>query len=259
MPTFNFKKIDISYLDQGQGEVIVFLHGFLENKNMWQQTMVAFQKTHRCIAIDLLGHGQTPCLGYIHSMEKQADMILSLLNHLDIKKFHLVGHSMGGYIALAILEKKPRMVQQLVLLNSTSAEDSEERKVNRERAVAAVKQNHLLFIGVAVTNLFSANSQKKLNAIIEKLKIEAQAIPKQGVIAALSGMKIRKDRTFLLAQGTHDILVILGKKDPVLPYESTKALSKLKKVKLVTLTEGHMSWLENPETMQEALIDFIRA
>jgi len=259
MQTFQYKNIAISYQDQGQGEVILFLHGFLENKNMWQKTINSFQKTHRCLSIDLLGHGQTPCIGYIHTMEKQANMVLALLNHLDIKKFHLIGHSMGGYIALALLEKKPKLIQKLILLNSTAAADNEERKINRERAIAAVKQNHQLFIGLAIANLFSTNSQKKLSTAIEKLKQEAQQTPKQGVIAALSGMKIRKDYTFLLSQGTHNILVVLGKKDPVLPYDNTKLLANHKQVKLVTLTQGHMSWLENYEEMQNALINFIRA
>jgi len=116
-----------------------------------------------------------------------------------------------------------------------------------------------LFIGLAIANLFSTNSQKKLSTAIEKLKQEAQQTPKQGVIAALSGMKIRKDYTFLLSQGTHNILVVLGKKDPVLPYDNTKLLANHKQVKLVTLTQGHMSWLENYEEMQNALINFIRA
>ena len=117
---FNYKNTSAAYQDQGQGGVIVFLHGFLENMSMWQKTVEDLKLSHRCIFIDLLGHGQTGCLGYIHTMEKQADMVVSLLKFLNINQFSLIGHSMGGYIALAILEKKPKMVNQVVLLNSTS-------------------------------------------------------------------------------------------------------------------------------------------
>jgi pimeloyl-ACP methyl ester carboxylesterase len=163
---------------------------------------------------------------------------------------------MGGYIALAILEKKPKKVNQVVLLNSTSMADSEERKLNRERAIVAVKQNHQLFIGLAVGNLFSENSLKNHTCAIEQLKKEALDSPKQGVIAALSGMKIRKERTFLLEKYKSKFLIILGKKDPVLDFQTQADLANLINVKLEVLTEGHMSWLEDVEGLKCALKSF---
>jgi pimeloyl-ACP methyl ester carboxylesterase len=253
---FNYKNTTVAYQDQGQGDVIVFLHGFLENMSMWQKTVEDFKFSHRYVFIDLLGHGQTGCLGYIHTMEKQADMVVSLLKFLNINQFSLIGHSMGGYIALAILEKKPKKVNQVVLLNSTSMADSEERKLNRERAIVAVKQNHQLFIGLAVGNLFSENSLKNHTCAIEQLKKEALDSPKQGVIAALSGMKIRKERTFLLEKYKSKFLIILGKKDPVLDFQTQADLANLINVKLEVLTEGHMSWLEDVEGLKCALKSF---
>lgn len=258
MQTLLYKNTPIAYQDIGHGEVIVFLHGFLENQTMWIKTVTHFQKTHRCITIDLLGHGQTPSLGYIHTMEKQADVVLAVLKHLNIKQFSMIGHSMGGYIALAILEKKPKLVKKLVLLNSTAQADSEERQINRERAIAAVKQNHKVFISMAILNLFSENSQNLLTEAINQLKEEAMGMPKQGIVAALSGMKIRKDRTFLLEKYPEKFLIILGKNDPVLDYESTKSLANIEGVKIVSLAEGHMSWLENLDEMLVALKDFFK-
>lgn len=257
--TFLYKNLEIAYQDHGHGEVLIFLHGFLESQTMWTQSIEHFKQTHRCIAIDLFGHGHSPCLGYVHTMEKQADMILALIKFLTIKHFSIIGHSMGGYIALAILEKKPKMVKQIVLLNSTSIADNEERKINRERAIAAVKQNHQLFIGMAVANLFSQNSQKKLPNAIERLKEEALNTPKQGVIAALSGMKIRKDRTYLLEENSHKFLIVLGKKDPVLDYESNLSIVKKLQIKQLSLSEGHMSWLENFDEMIEGLKKFLKS
>ena len=254
---FNYKNTSAAYQDQGQGGVIVFLHGFLENMSMWQKTVEDLKLSHRCIFIDLLGHGQTGCLGYIHTMEKQADMVVSLLKFLNINQFSLIGHSMGGYIALAILEKKPKMVNQVVLLNSTPIADSEERKLNRERAIVAVKQSHQLFIGLAVGNLFSENSLKKHANAIEQLKKEALDTHKQGVIAAISGMKIRKDRTFLLEKYKSKFLIILGKKDPVLDCQTQVDLANLNNIKHVVLNEGHMSWLEDVEGLKSALKSFL--
>ena len=66
------KEIKINYEIEGNGDVIVFLHGFLENLTMWNTIMPSFFKKYKCIAVDLLGHGETECLGYVHTMEDMA-------------------------------------------------------------------------------------------------------------------------------------------------------------------------------------------
>jgi pimeloyl-ACP methyl ester carboxylesterase len=99
-----------------------------------------FCKENRVITIDLLGHGETECLGYVHTMEDNADAVHSVLLELGIRKSILVGHSMGGYVALAFAELYPEYVKGLALLNSTASADSEERKLNRDRAIR-VKQS----------------------------------------------------------------------------------------------------------------------
>ncbi|HWS59814.1 MAG TPA: alpha/beta fold hydrolase, partial [Flavobacterium sp.] len=137
MKTTIYKNTKIAYTDQGKGTAIVLLHGFLENQSMWNAYISDFSKKNRVITIDLLGHGATECLGYIHSMEDQADMIHHVLHDLKIRKAVFIGHSMGGYIALAFAELYPDSMKGLVLLNSTSRADSDERKINRDRAIIA--------------------------------------------------------------------------------------------------------------------------
>ena len=69
---FLYKNINIYYSDTGTGTATVLLHGFLENATMWDYYIPDFSKKQRVIAIDLLGHGQSECLGYVHTMENQA-------------------------------------------------------------------------------------------------------------------------------------------------------------------------------------------
>ncbi len=107
MRTTNFKNTKISYTDQGKGNAVVLLHGFLENCTMWNYLAPVLAKKNRVICIDLLGHGQTDCLGYIHSMEDMADAIHQVITELKIRKAVFVGHSMGGYVALAVAELYP--------------------------------------------------------------------------------------------------------------------------------------------------------
>jgi len=96
MKTTHFKNTAISYTDQGKGTAIVLLHGFLENKKMWDAFIPEWSKKFRIITIDLLGHGETGCMGYVHSMENNADVVHEVLAELRLRKAILVGHSMGG-------------------------------------------------------------------------------------------------------------------------------------------------------------------
>ncbi|OXB23209.1 alpha/beta hydrolase [Flavobacterium tructae] len=256
MKTLLYKNTKISYSDSGTGNAIVFLHGFLENKKMWKDYVDFFSEKHRIITIDLLGHGESDSLGYVHTMEDNANAVQEVLNHLKIEKATVVGHSMGGYVGLAFAELFPKNIQKLVLLNSTSKEDSPERKLNRTRAIKAVKQNYVTFVSLAIGNLFSENNRIRLTEEIEKVKTQALQTPLQGIIASLEGMKIRKDREALLQQNLFPVLLILGKKDPVLDYEDSRTQIDDTTAELISFEDGHMSHIENKEELKTVLSQF---
>jgi pimeloyl-ACP methyl ester carboxylesterase len=253
-----YKNTKISFTDDGKGTTVVLLHGFLENKTMWDKYVSALSKNHRIITIDLLGHGETECLGYVHTMEDQADMIFAVLISLRIRKIVLVGHSMGGYVALAFAELYPDYVKGLFLLNSTSRADSDERKINRDRAIKAVKQNHTNFVRISITNLFSEDNREVLKKEIEKVKLQALKTPLQGIVASLEGMKIRKDREVLLHFAPFPIQLVLGGKDGVLIYPETIDQIEGTKVELTTFPDGHMSHIENEKELKIVLLEFLK-
>ena len=258
METLLYKNTQISYSDTGKGTAVVLLHGFLENKTMWDNYISELSKKNRIITIDLLGHGKTESLGYVQTMEENADIIHEVLSKLRIRKAVLVGHSMGGYVALAFTELYPEKMKGLILLNSTSKEDSSERKKNRDRAIKAVKKDYETFIRLSISNLFSEDNREKLIKEIEEVKIQALKTPLQGIVASLEGMKIRKDREFLLHATTYPKLLILGKKDPVLNYEENLEQIKSTDVELVTFPDGHMSSIENKTELLTVLTDFFK-
>ena len=113
-----YKNIEISYTSHGKGSVVVLLHGFLENKSMWNTIIPILLKKNRVITIDLLGHGNSGNLGYLHTMENQAQMVKAVLNHLKLRRFIIIGHSLGGYIALALAELYPENIKKLCLMNA---------------------------------------------------------------------------------------------------------------------------------------------
>lgn len=258
LKSINYKNTPIHFTDSGTGMVVVLLHGFLENKDMWKPLQPVFENRYRMIAIDLLGHGETGCVGYIHTMEEQAAMVFEVIQKLKVKKAVFIGHSMGGYIALALAEAHPKLFQGLVLLNSTAKPDSDERKANRDRAIAAVKENHKTFVSIAVANLFGEESRSRLQTKIKYTQQEALKTPLQGIIAALEGMKIRKDRSEILKNAHFPILLVLGKKDGVLSYEDSLDQIENTNVNLKSLEDGHMSHLENTSELINILKEFIK-
>lgn len=258
MNQISYKNTKISYSDTGKGNAVVLLHGFLENQTMWQDLVPELSKKYRIITIDLLGHGETECLGYVHSMEDNANAVQAVLSKLRIRKAIFVGHSMGGYVALAFAELYPSSVKGLVLQNSTSKADSEERKANRDRAIKAVKKDFIGFVRLSIANLFNPNNRERLANEIGKVKLEALKTPLQGVVASLEGMKIRKDREVLLHLTSFPKMLILGKKDPVLNYAESLEQIEDTAVKLFTFPDGHMSYIENKDELKKVLLDFFK-
>jgi pimeloyl-ACP methyl ester carboxylesterase len=258
MKSTHHKNAKITFSDTGKGTTIVLVHGFLENLKMWNAFIPELSEKHRVIAIDLLGHGGSECLGYVHTMEDQADMVHQVLMQLKIKKAVFIGHSMGGYVALAFAELYPEAMKGLVLLNSTSKADSHERKINRNRAIKAVKQNYAAFVSLSIANLFSEANRECLANEIVKVREQALQTPLQGIIAALEGMKVRKDRERLLHSVNFPVLLILGEKDGVLNYQDSLEQIKGTEVQLVVFPDGHMSHIENETDVKRVLLAFLK-
>ena len=253
-----YKGTQIFYTDEGKGPALVFLHGFLENSSIWDALKQEFLDKHRVICIDLLGHGKTGCLGYMHSMTMMAEAVKAVLDQLRLRKVVFAGHSMGGYVALAFAELYPDHVKGLALINSTPLADTEEKKLNRDRAIAAVKQNHRSFIRMAIANLFRPKNRRIFADAIKGLKQEALKTPLQGIVAALEGMKIRPDREVLMHFTPYPKLVVLGKRDPVMDADKLYNQLKTTEVELCVYPDGHMSFLENFEVLQQDLKTWLK-
>lgn len=251
------KGINIYYSDNGEGKPVVLLHGFLENSTMWDAFIPELSKKNRIICIDLLGHGKTGCLGYVHTMESMAESVHAVINHLKIKRSAIIGHSMGGYVALAYAEKYSKTINGLCLMNSTAQADSKERKQNRDRAIIAVKQNYKAFVRIAVVNLFRPKNRRLFSQQIKLIKQEALKTPLQGIISALEGMKIRKDRTHVFKNALYKKLMIISKKDPVLNYGSMLKESVNSNSNVVEFPDGHMSHVENKALFLQNIMYFI--
>ena len=169
-----YKNINLYFNDIGTGEPIVLLHGFLENSSIWDKFLIPLSKKNRVLSIDLLGHGKSECLSYIHTMEEMADAVNEVLKSLQIGKATIIGHSMGGYVGLAFAEKYIEKVKGICLMNSTSQADSEERKELRLRACKMAQTNYEALVKMSIINLFAETSRITFAKEIEGIKPDIQ-------------------------------------------------------------------------------------
>ncbi|MBT8394855.1 MAG: alpha/beta hydrolase [Flavobacteriaceae bacterium] len=253
----SYKGKNICYSSVGKGTAVVLIHGFLESKTMWEPFIPDLSKRNQIITIDLLGHGKTGCVSSIHSMEDMAEVVKVVLSELKISESILVGHSMGGYVALAFAEKYSNDIIGLCLMNSTAEPDTKEKRINRDRAVDAVQKNKNSFVRISITNLFRPKNRSIFARELKQVKDEALKISVDGITAALKGMKIRKDRVNLLRSLSCKKMMIIGKRDPVLDYDSLIEQTKDSKIQLVEFPDGHMSHIENKQDFLTTIMHFI--
>ena len=253
-----YKNAKISFSSTGKGAAIVLLHGFLENSSMWNSITKELSKRNKVICIDLLGHGNSECIGYIHSMEIMAEAVEAVLKHLRIRKSIFIGHSMGGYVALAFADKNPQNVKGFCLMNSTSLADDDERKKLRARANKLVQDNFENMVQMSFTNLFSEESRITYKTEIKLALQDALKTPLQGYIACQEGMKIRPNRIAILKNNDFKKLFIIGKKDPVLNYKELVEEAKETNSEVVIFEEGHMSHIENRVELIDVLKSFVK-
>lgn len=240
-----FNSTSIYYEKQGEGPALILLHGFLESSTMWGELIAVLTKRNTIISIDLPGFGKSGCLSETHSMELMAEVVHKILEKEKIQSATFMGHSMGGYVALAFAEIYQQRVDKLILLNSTPEEDSPDRKMNRDRSLKVISKNPEIYIKMAIDNLFVESSQDLYASEIEKLKKEALEFPVEGIKAAILGMKIRKNRISVLKNFTNIKIMIAGIQDPLIDLESSKDLALQTNSDLILVSGGHMGMIEN--------------
>ncbi len=258
--SIKFKSINVTFTDEGKGKVVVFLHGFLGAKEVWKKFSEELSKTQRVITIDLLGHGNTDCLSYVHTMEEMAEAVEAVVSHLKLRKYFLVGHSLGGYVGLAMAENNPDNIKGLVMFHSTAKADDKQHRINRDRATRIIKQNAELFIKEAVPNLFNLN-HKPHKRSMDAYRRLAFSTSKQGIVAAQQGMKIRADREIIIKFAPYPVLYIIGKEDNILPYQGLIEQSRLSESNasgyLLLDKTGHMGMYEAEKETYQAIKKFV--
>jgi 3-oxoadipate enol-lactonase len=254
---------EFSVFDEGTGAPIVFVHGFPLNHTMWQGQLDAFADSHRVIAPDLRGFGNSGVTEGTATMKQFADDLNAILDALEVTEpITYCGLSMGGYIGWEFMRKYSRRVKSLILCDTRAAADSPEGIKNRHDMAEKV----LLFgpvpaVGTMLPKLVSEKTNAERPDVLKRLREMIVGSDKRSISAALLGMAQRPDSSAMLPTLTTPTLVIVGAEDQLTPALEVKQMAEaIPQALFVEISgTGHMAPMEDPQTVNDAMARFLES
>ena len=246
--------VRIGYTDEGKGLPLLFVHGFPLSREAWRRQAAALRASWRVLAPDLPGFGESEARTGPATMDAFAADLEGLLRHLAAGAVVLVGHSMGGYVALAFARLYPEMLRGLVLVGTRAGPDTPEAAAARRATAAKVEAGGagVVIDAMAPKMLSPANRDPGMARAVREFMAGAS---REGVIGALLGMAARPDATPGLA-GIHvPVLVVTGQDDVLIPPAESEALAKaIPGARLGIIPgAGHLVAFERPEAFNGIL------
>ena len=237
---------------------LVFLHGYAESREVWTQFTRPFPTGYRLLTPNLPGHGTNRAEVRDFSMEAQARYVVDYLNKKNVADpVLLVGHSMGGYVALALAERWPGRVAGLALINSSALNDTPERTAGREKNIDFIERHGLeKFMDSFVRPLFAPQNRDRLTEQRALLEEIGKATPVDTIVGAMRGMAARPDRRAVLRKAEFPVLLVAGKHDVAVPFDDSLAQAALPPVGAALFLEdaGHQAYLECPDATRRAVL-----
>ncbi len=250
----------LSYDRRGRGKTVVFIHGFCEAKEYWDSTLKVMSEHFTCISIDLPGFGSSAAIGDV-SIENLAEAVYFQLNSMEINEFVLVGHSLGGYVALALAQKYPDTILGLVMCNSTAFADAEEKKMQRDKTVKFLDDNGLEeFVRPFVPPMFFPKKRKDCQAAIAEIIDMGLRADVNAVKATIKAMKNRLDRSSVIKNAKFPVLYIVGKDDGSVKIEDSIRQCHLAPVSFVLFLDecDHQAIHESFDIVIETILGFCK-
>ena len=271
--------VHIGFDDTGTGIPVLFIHGFPHDRSLWDDQCSALSTHVRCIAPDLRGFGESTAIvaatggpadpasatGDSTSVDVYADDLAQLLVHLDVMQAVVCGLSMGGYVAMAMWRRHPRLVRALVLCDTKAGADTDEGRKKRDEMIALAQRDGSDAIAATqITGMLGQTTRDKRPDIVARTEAMMRRASVAGIVGALTAMRDRPDATPTLATVTVPTLVVVGDEDALTPVAEAEgimaALSPKATAKLeVVQGSGHASCMERPAAVTHVLADFLAA
>lgn len=246
--------VRIYYEEKGTGFPTVFLHAFPLDHTIWTQVLERMKRPVRAITPDLRGHGLSEAPEGVYTMEILAGDVRALLDHIGVERAILVGHSIGGYVALAFARLYPQRLAGLALVATQAGADTPERRASRYAQAQEVMKKGM---GPIADDL--ANRLTRDRDLAQRLHKIMMAMQPTGCAGALLGMAERSDSFPMLGSIQSPTVVIAGTEDAIIPTEvALKMAEAIPDCRLVEIAgAGHVPMLECPDQVALALDELI--
>lgn len=247
----------LSYRESGSGPSVILLHGFPLNQHLWDEFAEKLSEEFHVITPDLPGFGKSKGLPEGFTLEDVATTVLDFIAERKFVNAVVVGHSLGGYVTLAMAEQRPEQISGLCLFHSTAVADTEEKRQSRNKVIDFINKH-----GVhAYTSNYTAQLYADpLHSSITKVKSLAVAATAETVIGYTHAMRDRKDRTELVKSFPRPILFIAGERDQNIPAESILQQAALNEnaEAVILPAVGHMGMFEAEAACLRKISGFIK-
>jgi 3-oxoadipate enol-lactonase len=250
MEKIKINEIELAYTRRGKGTPLVLLHGYPLDHHLWDDVAPLLEDTFDLILPDLRGFGESTTVDSAFTVDDYASDIAGLLDQLGIQKTAIVGHSMGGYVALAFARLYPERVSGLGLVSSQVLADPPDRKEGRYKSAADVSDKGIGGVVETMTPKFT--SDERLQAFArESMERQRPA----AFIGALKAMAERMDSTPQLSSFKFPVVIIHGEADALIPIDRAREVKNaIPHAHLVELNgAGHMPMMEAKEETARAL------
>src|SRR5690242_1837860 len=253
--------IQLAYTDTGLGQPVVLLHGYPFNRSLWTEQVGALSNSYRVITPDLRGLGESDSRPGAATMNRMAQDVAELLDHLEVSRAVVGGLSMGGYVALAFYKQFPSRVRALILADTRAQADTEEAKQTRaQQAEKAISEGMAGIADAMLPKLLTPETVSKHPEVVKRVRDMMLKTKPEGAAAALRGMAERDDQTELLAKIAVPTLILVGAEDAITPVaDSEKMHAAIAGSRLVVIENaGHVSNFERTEQFNDALLSFLK-
>jgi 3-oxoadipate enol-lactonase len=251
---------ELAYEVRGDGPTVLFLHAFPLGLALWDDQALSLSATHRVVRFDARGFGGSPPGDGPLTMERIADDAVGILDHLGLSRAVVVGLSMGGYAAFAMVRRHPQRLRGLVLADTKAGADTDEARRNRSLlAERVLKEGAEAAAEVMVPKLLGPSTQRDRPPVVARVRAMILGNPPRGIADALHGLASRADSTSTLREVRVPTLVVCGDEDSLTPVEEAEALQRgIPGSRLALIPQaGHLSNLENPAAFNGALQAFL--
>jgi 3-oxoadipate enol-lactonase len=252
-------RIDVR-VDGFDGDALVMIHGFPLTRDIWDAQAEALARTHRVVRPDLRGMGASSVPDGPYLMETLASDIAATLDALAIERAALVGHSLGGYVALAFVRMYTERVTHLALVCSRIAADTQEIAENRRKSADSIEREERLPSGMA-TRLLAPETLSRHPDIAQRAAELSRRVNPRGAAAMLRGMALRTASEDIAPDVNVPVLVVAGERDAIVPMDEARAVARAfpKGHLVVCERSGHLPMLEEPDRVSDALAGLLTA